>query len=411
MLRSFRLANHRSFAAEQELSLLPVYDRDRAALPVAAIYGANASGKSNLLDALAFVQDTVLHSFRSWDAEGGVPRRPFRLDPALRAQPSGYVVDLTLDEIRYTYGFTVDDRKVLEEWLYSYPEKKKRVLFERLDGRIRFGSTVGGDRAKLDVLHELTRPSALFLSVAAQSEIRLAMPIYHWFQFGVIFRGPEPIPGTARRVHQYVRDDPERQQMLVDLLATADVGISDIQVVEQKVSAEPELAMLRLIFEHRGSSEMFELAEESAGTRSWLSLLPDVLDALEAGGTMVIDEIDASLHPLLTARLIGLFREPETNPRGAQLIFTTHDASLLGTALGEEVLARDQIWFVEKDRNGASRLYPLSDFKPREGENRERRYLGGSYGAVPVVSPTGFADTVVAGPAVRQAGMNRFVSG
>ncbi|HEY4022355.1 MAG TPA: AAA family ATPase, partial [Pseudonocardiaceae bacterium] len=150
----------------------------------------------------------------------------------------------------------------------------------------------------------------------------------------------------------------------------------------------------RIMFTHGPSGELFNFADESAGTQSWLSLLPDALDALEVGGTMVIDEIDASLHPLLTAELIGLFREPKTNRRGAQLIFTTHDASLLGTALGEQVLARDQIWFVEKDRNGATRLYPLSDFKPREGENWERRYLGGSYGAVPVVSSIGFANAM-----------------
>ena len=146
MLRSFRLANHRSFATEQELSLLAVYDRAQPALPVAAIYGANASGKSSLLDGLAFMRGAVLESFRSWDSEGGVPRRPFRLDPALRAQPSGYVVDAIIADVRYTYGFTLSDDRVLEEWLYSYPEKKKRVLFERLDGRIRFGSTLGGER-------------------------------------------------------------------------------------------------------------------------------------------------------------------------------------------------------------------------------------------------------------------------
>lgn len=299
-----------------------------------------------------------------------------------------------IDDVRYTYGFTLSDDRVLEEWLYSYTEKKKRVLFERLDGRIRFGSTLGSERAKLDVLYELTRTNALFLSVAAQSQADVVMPVHRWFQFGVIFRGLEPIPGSVGRVRHYVRDDPGRQQVLVDLLSTADVGISDIQIVEQKVSTESELAILKLLFEHHGSNEMIELAEESAGTQSWLSLLPDALDALEVGRAMVIDEIDASLHPLLTARLIGLFREPETNPHGAQLIFTTHDASLLGTALGEEVLARDQIWFVDKDRSGTSRLYPLSDFKPREGENQERRYLGGSYGAVPVVSASGFAQAV-----------------
>ena len=382
MLRSFRLTNHRSFAAEQELSLLPVYDREQLALPVAAIYGANASGKSNLLDGLAFMRDAVLDSFQRWDAEGGVPRTPFRLDPALRTQPSGYVVDVVVDEIRYTYGFTVADDKVLEEWLYSYPEKKKRVLFERLDGRIRFGSTVGSERAKLDLLYELTRPNALFLSVAAQSETDPVMLVYQWFRHALVLR-------KSLNIGRFPGTDPERKRMVVDLLTVADVGIRDIQFMEGGEHTAP-----RLMFEHQGADEWFDFTDESAGTQSWVSLLPYAIDALETGKIMVIDEIDASLHPLLTARLIGLFREPETNPHGAQLIFTTRDASLLGTALGEEVLARDQIWFVEKDRGGASRLYPLSDFKPREGENRERRYLGGSYGAVPVVSATGFADAV-----------------
>ncbi len=221
MLRSFRLTNHRSFATEQELSLLPVYDRDRTALPVAAIYGANASGKSNLLDGLAFMQEAVLRSFQSWDAEGGVPRRPFRLDPAVRPQPSGYVVDLMLGEVRYTYGFTVADDRVLEEWLYSYPEKKKRVLFERLDGRIRFGSTLSGARAKLDVLYELTRPNALFLSVAAQSEIELVMPIHRWFRSELSFpalwsRSTDHT--VAERIRDHLRDDPERKRVLVELL-------------------------------------------------------------------------------------------------------------------------------------------------------------------------------------------------
>jgi hypothetical protein len=403
MLRSFRLTNHRSFATEQELSLLPVYDRAQPALPVAAIYGANASGKSNLLDGLTFMRSAVLDSFRKWEAEGGVPRRPFRLDPALRAQPSGYVVDVVIDEVRYTYGFTLSDDRVVEEWLYSYPEKKKRVLFERLDGRIRFGSTLGSERAKLDVLYDLTRPNALFSSVAAQSDSQLVMPIHHWFRDSVAVHRPSS-PNwmvAASRVKRFLSDEPIRRPVLLGLLRTADVGISDLQVVEEKFitggtadGQSREETFPILVFEHGGSGQMFDFNDESAGTQAWVSLLPMVLKTLEYGAALFIDEIDASLHPLLTARLIGLFRESETNPRGAQLIFTTHDASLLGTALGEEVLVRDQIWFVEKDRSGTSRLYPLSDFKPREGENQERRYLGGSYGAVPVVSASGFADAV-----------------
>jgi hypothetical protein len=169
---------------------------------------------------------------------------------------------------------------------------------------------------------------------------------------------------------------------LLALLKAADVGISDLVV---EVSGSPESDDMRLLFEHGTSGSLLGLQDESDGTRAWLELLLTVLAVLRAGDVLVVDEIDASLHPLLTTRLVGLFRDPETNPRGAQLIFSTHDASLLGTMLGEEVLARDQVWFVEKDAEGASSLYPLTDFKPRTGENTERRYLGGSYGAVPVL--------------------------
>jgi hypothetical protein len=407
MLRSFRLVNHRSFATEQELSLLPVYDREQAALPVAAIYGANASGKSNLLDGLAFMRHAVLHSFRSWEAGNGVPRHPFRLDPALGAQPSGYVVDVVVDDVRHTYGFTVSADRVLEEWLYSYPEKKKRVLFERLDGRIRFGSTLSSVRAKLDLLYELTRPNALFLSVAAQSDSEPMLPMHRWFRTGVAVL-PWGNDGAyyeiGRRMKAFLGGNPERRRLVVGLLATADVGISDLRIIDEPldrpwitVDQTFERTAPKLLFQHEGSDELFDFEDESAGTRSWTNLLPYLLESLESGGSMIIDEFDASLHPLLAARLIGLFRDPETNPRGAQLIFTTKDTGLLGSSLGEEVLARDQIWFVEKDRQGASRLYPLSDFKPRENENWERRYRGGSYGAVPVVSSIGFAKAVRAG--------------
>jgi AAA15 family ATPase/GTPase len=144
----------------------------------------------------------------------------------------------------------------------------------------------------------------------------------------------------------------------------------------------------RLEFLHRGSDGlMLDLSQESTGTQQLLDLALDAARILRVGGMMTIDEIDASLHPILTAKLIGLFQSPTTNPQGSQLVFTSHDAALLGTIDGEEVLRRDEIWFTEKQEDGASVLYPLSDFKPRkEGENRQRRYMNGNYGAVPNLS-------------------------
>jgi AAA15 family ATPase/GTPase len=150
-----------------------------------------------------------------------------------------------------------------------------------------------------------------------------------------------------------------------------------------------------LKFVHGRNESPFDLDEESAGTLSWLAMLPMILDALDEGLVVAVDEIDTSLHPLLTAQFVRLFHSPETNPNGAQLIFTTHDSSLLGTMIGDQLLDRDEIWFVEKSKDGASALYPLTDFKPREGHNIERRYLGGSYGAVPVLDPQDFADAVI----------------
>ncbi len=390
MLRSFRLGNHRSFRAEQELSLLPAYDRDESALSVIAIFGANASGKSNVLDGLSFIRRAVGESFQRWDVDAGVPRTPFRLDPAGADHPSIFVVDVLLDDVRHTYGFAASNDRITEEWLYAYPAKRKRVLFERSDDHVTIGSTMTDLKAKLDVLEDLTRPNALFLSVAAQSNIEPLMPIYRWFRSGVRFRRPRTRAREhilARRVRDFWNDQPEDGGRLVALLTAADIGISELIVRARGHDPDD----MQLIFEHGVPGFQLGLEDESDGTRAWLELLLVVLTVLREGEVLVVDEIDASLHPLLTTRLVGLFRDPETNPRGAQLIFTTHDASLLGTMLGEEVLARDQVWFVEKDAAGASSLYPLTDFKPRTGENTERRYLGGSYGAVPVLDAHEFA--------------------
>jgi predicted ATPase len=155
----------------------------------------------------------------------------------------------------------------------------------------------------------------------------------------------------------------------------------------------------RLEFFHRAVEGVvpFQLADESTGTRQLLDLSIDVAATLRTGGVIVVDEIDASLHPMLTAKLIGLFHGEATNPNSSQLVFSSHDAALLGTFDSEEVLRRDEIWFTEKGSDGSSRLYPLSDFKPRrDGENRQRRYLNGNYGAVPDLSTDVFSQALLA---------------
>lgn len=434
MLRSFRLENHRSFQGEAELSLLPSYPTERSAVPVAAVYGANAAGKSNLLDGLRFMSGAVRDSYRRWEPETRVPRRPFKLDPASSARPSTFVVDLALEGTRYVYGFTVDDDHVLQEWLYGYPHVKKRVIFEREGSSVEFGSTVSEPRSRAEALAELTRPNALFLSLAAQVGLTELTPVREWFMSGLRWgtsRFGSPLMRSASLIPS-LQSSSGDGEALVDLVRAADVGITDLvvdtdekalarmqldlqqrlAVAEDRLTAVPpdaddamtenlrrrvqqtasELASLasgqapqRLRFVHGGGTDPFDFADESAGTQAWIMFLPSVLRSLRQASTLVIDEIDTSLHPHLTAHLVRLFQSERSNPGGAQLIFTTHDASLLGTTFGEEVLARDQVWFVEKNPGGSSTLYPLTDFHPRKDENRERRYLGGSYGAVPIV--------------------------
>jgi hypothetical protein len=426
MLRSFQVSNHRSLRDEQELVLIPAYGNSSPVVPVAAVFGANASGKSNLLDALDWMRLAVIQSYRLWEAESGIPRVPFRLDPELSAAPSSFAVDLMIDGIQYIYGFTVDDDVVLKEWLSSYPHQRERVIFSRDGQHVELGSTVPERRGRADLLTSLLRENALLLSTAVQAGQEEVLPVHRWFREGVRFAGRNVWSGGT--LVDDVAIALERYPSFVSLLQAADLGIADVIVDESPPAPSArdldnanrleariagleaagssaqlvdrrrrELRQLRtpkatreLLFLHGAASVPLTWAEQSEGTQSWARLLIAALSALTAGSVLVVDEIDASLHPRLTARLMEIFRHPSTNERGAQLVFSTHDATLLGTNLGEEVLRRDEIWFVEK-RDGASALYPLSDFHPRKDENRERRYLAGSYGAVPAI----FTDSLV----------------
>ncbi|MFE0042538.1 AAA family ATPase [Streptomyces albireticuli] len=440
VLLSFRVSNHRSIREEQQLLLSPVRaaapaagastdpaDAASAALsaapsavPVAALFGANAAGKSNVVDALHFMAGLVRGSHRDAEPGGGLVRTPFLLDPRSAAAPSWYVVDLVLDGVRHTYGFGVDDERVLDEWLYSYPDGTRRTVFQRSGDAVDFGE--GVPKAELELVRSITEPNVLFLSVAARSRQPLVQPVYAWFR-AVRFRTGgahgSPDPGSLRRLQ-----DPARAASVVALLRAADLGIEDMGVEDfdadgaDRVSAHTfrdrlmrelrrtELSTLlfttttaRVWVQQRardGSSARLGLEDQSQGTRMLFDYAGPVLDALEQGSMLIVDEVDASLHPRLTAQVIRLFQSPAGNPHGAQLLLTTHDVSLLGRSAGEEILRRDQIWFAEKDRQGETTLFPLSDFTPRQAENRERRYLGGSYGAVPVLSDERFEAALAA---------------
>ncbi|MGH8571496.1 MAG: AAA family ATPase [Gammaproteobacteria bacterium] len=427
MLRSFRLANHRSFRDEHELLLIPSYDNDHDVVPVAAVFGANASGKSNFLDGLRLMSDLV----RGWSTRepgSGIPRSPYRLDPKSLLEPSSFQVELVLDGVPYAYGIAVDDERVTSEWLHAYPRGRRRVLFEREYSSIVFGSTIT-HRARAEVIENLLTEDTLFLAVAARLKADEFQPVVGWFHRSLLFGGSSQIWRRRRdeRLARFVERSDSDRAMFLELARAADVGISDITVeyvddprataqamllareveelealetsadsalprqhAEQLERARSRAAVLRqqsrrakLLVIHGNVG--FELSDESEGTRLWLDLLPQVINSLASGSTLVIDEIDTSLHPLLVRKLVGLFRDPAVNLGRAQLLFTTHDAFLLAPVAGEPGVERDQVWFVEKHPDGASELYPLTDFKPRTEHNLARRYLGGAYGAVPIL--------------------------
>jgi hypothetical protein len=427
MLLSFRFVNHRSFRDEQQLNLTPVYDSSRShpagdldALRVAGIFGANASGKSNLVGALAYMSSLVGRSDREVEPGLGIKRQPFRLDPSRAEEPSSYIADLLINEVHYTYGFTLNDDRVIAEWLYSYPKKRRRIIFQRDHDKFIWGDESGRSTAR--ELEPITSPTALFLSVTARfgrtkgtsqrdDDTYTALhDVYTWLYLRVI--RPSSRINLSRLSSTTTRLLNARRKIALDLLKAADVGLRAVILQmpeEQELEQEDLFPVLddeiatpnryraralprrepELQFLHYGAigDVMLDIADESSGTVRLLELATRGVPVLEQGGLFLVDEIDASLHPLLSAALIGLFQSPSTNKNNAQLVFTSHDATLLGMLDGNEVLHRDQIWFVEKGRDGASIIYPLAEFKPRkEGENRPRRYLLGSYGAIPDLS-------------------------
>ncbi|WP_062350918.1 AAA family ATPase [Herbidospora yilanensis] len=404
MLVRFRLANHRSIRDDHELSLIATeFDEGTAratglkhrghhvsAQPVLGIFGANASGKSNLLGGLWLMRDAVRNSFADWaKAPGVVPREPFKLDSESRGQTSLFEVDLTLgrDPVRYTYGFELSDERVEAEWLHAYPHGRRNVWFDREAGR---PESEGGEfvfrgegfKGEREALAKLTRPNALFLSVGATLNDPQLVAIHRWFlnDLALVTAGGKARNRMSRtqRLLTHPDDADFYRERVGELLQAADLGITRLDI-------DPETSELRLWHRTSDDGEMplDFLQEESLGTHAWFSFLGPMLTALKQGSILLVDELDSSLHPALAAEVLRVFQDPAANPNGAQLIFTTHDATLLGSEVLDRPIGRDQVWITTKRRSGETELYPLTAAKPRKEENLERGYLRGRYGGVP----------------------------
>jgi len=394
VLLRFRVTNFASIRDEQELSMVALDDHAELAttavplgkervLPAAGVFGPNASGKSNLIKAMHFGKAAVIESHQRWLPEDPIPRWPFRLDTESRSVPSEFVFEFVHDRVRYEYGFSLNDTAILEEWLYSWPKGRRSVLFERSGLEISFGASLTGHKA---AIADLVRENSLFLSAAAANNQSHLRSVATWF-------------GRWRRVttalHYPQPNEPVDEQTL-SLLRYADIGVIGAAMVERRAEAVPKAPpRLELVHEAQTDSggETLPWAWESSGTQVWFRLSRLAISCLREGRILAIDDLGGDLHPLLTAQLVGLFQDRETNPHGAQLIFTGHDVNLLGRHV-EYRLRRDQVWLTAKDAGGASRIYPLTEYgRVRDGlDDVEGRYLQGRYGAVPFFDRSLLAD-------------------
>jgi hypothetical protein len=406
MLLRFGVSNYRSLRDYQELLLTaslslkkesPTYlfsvaELAQPILPAIGIYGANASGKSNLLRALAFMHEMILNSHIKGPAKGGLLRYPFRLAPEIQKQPSRFDSDVLIEGKRYHYGFVVDDERVLEEWLYAYPSpvKHHQVWFHRHSEetpQFYFGKALKG---KNKTIESLTRSNSLFLSAAAQNNHEQLTKVHNHFANHYLFL-LQTEPQVDKQLASYLFQSHLRTRMM-EFLKGADTGIVKAVLGNVAPLAEGATIQEQLQIFHRGvgGAEIFlKLEDESHGTMRLLTLLGPIFAALDQGKMVILDELDASMHSLLAIKLLNLFNSPQFNPKGAQLLFTTHDTNLLG----HQVLRRDQIWFTEKDKEGATYLYPLTDIRTRHTDNLAEGYLQGRFGGVPWLGNLDFLPT------------------
>lgn len=399
MLIEFRVKNFRSLRDEQVLSLVASKDTSLqdthtlrtglkavpSLLRSAVVYGANASGKSNLVKALQHMRGVVLESASVHQPGQPFTVQPFRLDSRSASEPTEFEVTFLLEGVRYQYGFAMTPQRIVREHLLVYKAFKPQRWFER-----HFDVSTGKDvydfgpglKGAKHLWEGATRPNALFLSMAVQLNSEALRPVFDWFAKGLVILD-EQTPLNPQTSIQWLRQAGRRQQ-LCDFLTAADISIADIEVVTRQAPDETEEHQLRFSHVTEQGRAVFDLMDESNGTRNLLFLAGPVLDILNQGLTLVIDELDTSLHTLLVRELVRLFHRSEVNTGGAQLIFTTHDTSLLDAP---DLFRRDQVWLVEKDRDQASALVALSEFSPRKNEALERGYLLGRYGGVPLLNP------------------------
>lgn len=419
MILQFEFSGFRSFCEPSTLDLAS--DSLRTNVPragetwvgsterVAAVFGANASGKTTLLNAIWALAMSVRRP-----GSGAIFQPPS--NRAGQDLASEYRVDFVADNVRYRYEVIARSWGIAWEALYAFPFGSERMLFTRAqrgpDAEMAFkkGRTLSGPTA--EVL-KITRRSALFLATALKYGHKGLVPVAEVLAAGsgmekVSFRDTQDADVVQRVVVEMLAMPKEQADLVSALLEAADLGIVAVEIRSEEIPQEVRDKLSRMLeviregddgghvedipriterisFTHRGEDGVtfdLSLANESSGTLTWLTIAWHALDALRTGGVLLVDELDASLHSELVRYIVGLFTSADSNPLGAQIIFTTHDIALLGNA-PMRLLEPSSVWFVEKGFGGGSELYSLDAFDNRDGNNNERRYMAGKFGAVP----------------------------
>lgn len=361
-------------------------------LPVLALYGANASGKSTVVGALRTLAN-LSHCHNS-------DRKPFMLDAASRRAPTQFELDFLVDGVRYEYGIIFTDRRVEEEWIYAWPRGRRQLWFHRkeVDGTddkgdsLYFGPSIKGAFRKAAAQAYEAEP---LLNIVDRHNGPQCGPqlkaVYEFVRRGIWF--PKEFPDMLLPMMISVESpmiDPQRRGEVLRLLRAADLGVTDFRVrdggfriesIANNLEAVPcpvEQATTRQIeLMHEGAGCWLSPEQESSGTVALVGLLNWMMFALDRGAPLVVDDIHRSLHPLLCSELIRMFSNPRSNPRGAQLLFTTHDVNLM------EHLRRDEVHLVEKGNDGSSQIFPMSQFKLLRREDMRKMYLEGRVGGLP----------------------------
>jgi len=386
MLLQFSVTNHRSIKDTATISMkaskdssmknsLISPDGKKELVPVMALYGANAAGKSNVLHALLLMKEMICGNYAKLLKGENLPQEPFAfMDTSL--EPTSFEIIYFYKGIKYAYGYSFNQSGILTEYLYHWPKGREALVFSREKDTFEFRENIQEQMT----LASRTAENRLYLVSSNEWNCAQTEKAYQWF-----FEKLKGITGSAEALDitlSAIQKGGRKKQLILREMLYADLGIKDVRVIGSKENSEIE-AVHRLVSEEGIETEYsLRMGQESIGTQKFFSRIGMWMEALQNGSVLVVDEIESSMHPLLTRHLIEMVQDAAVNTSHAQLIFTTHDTGFLDLTL----LRRDQIWFVEKDEKSMETdVYALTDFSPRKGENISKGYLQGRYGAIPFI--------------------------